>query len=273
MTTTSTRAAQAALALVLAAPAAGAQSLEQRIDAAPPGATVRFTVPTRSNVCGDGQSISVSEDSTPGWERRPGRRGMHIGRHHGGRTYCELGPAKVTLHREGKRVAGVVVVVDGTDLGDATGDGRLGEASPAEATRYLLKIAPGLEGKAADHAILGAAIAEGAVIWPRLLEIAKDNSASKASRKSAIFWVSHEASQAAVAGLDTVASDDEADISVRRDAIFHLAQRKNGEGVPALIRVVRKSKHRDLRRDAIWHLSQTRDPRALALFEELLAGK
>ena len=272
--TRSTFVCRAACAALLILPTlVGAQTLEQRIDGAPANATVRFTVPTRDNVCGDGQSIEISDDSSDGWIRRSRRSGMRIGRHTGNRSYCEMGPGKITLHREGKRVVNVIVIVDGEDFGDATGDGRLGEVSAVEATRYLLKIAPALQGKAADNAILAAAIAEGAVIWPRLLEIAKDNRASNSARKSAIYWVSHEATQAAIAGLDTVASDDEADLSVRRDAVYHLAQRKDGEGVPALIRVVRQSKSRELKRDAMYHLSQTRDPRALALFEQLLTGK
>jgi PBS lyase HEAT-like repeat len=59
---------------------------------------------------------------------------------------------------------------------------------------------------------------------------------------------------------------------VRSDALFFLSQRPGGEGVPALIRVVRESKSVKLRKDAIWFLSQSRDPRAIELFEQLLAG-
>jgi HEAT repeat protein len=136
-----------------------------------------------------------------------------------------------------------------------------------------MAIAPKLSGRSADHAIMGAAIADSVVIWRRLIEIARDNSASESARKSSMFWVSQEAGEAATAGLDSVASDDDAEVAVRADALFFLAQRPRGEGIPALIRVVEESKHRKLRKDAIWHLSQSHDPRAIALFEKILSGR
>jgi len=40
--------------------------------------------------------------------------------------------------------------------------------------------------------------------------------------------------------------------------------------VPALIRIAKENKDPDLRRKAIFWLGQSDDPRALALFEELL---
>ena len=73
--------------------------------------------------------------------------------------------------------------------------------------------------------------------------------------------------------LGAVAMDDDADASVRSDALFFLSQRPKGEGVPGLIRVVRESKSPKMRKDAIWFLSQSRDPRAIELFEQLLAGR
>ncbi|HEX7940013.1 MAG TPA: hypothetical protein VF483_13580, partial [Gemmatimonadaceae bacterium] len=125
----------------------------------------------------------------------------------------------------------------------------------------------------ADHAIMGAEIALDVVVWPRMLKIARDNSASDGARKSAVFWVSQEASAAATAGLDSVAGDDTASLAVRSDAVFFLAQRPHGEGIPALVRVAESSKSMKLRKDAIFFLAQSRDDRALALFEKLLTGR
>src|SRR5262249_54836375 len=124
-----------------------------------------------------------------------------------------------------------------------------------------------------DAAVTGAEIAEGAVVWPQLITIARDNDATESSRKSALFWVAQEASTAATAGLDAVAGDDDGDLAVRKDALFYLAQRKDGEGIPALVRVAEGSKSIPLRKDAIWFLGQSRDPRAIALFERLLSGR
>ena len=120
---------------------------------------------------------------------------------------------------------------------------------------------------------MGAAIANVPKVWPRLLEIARDDGATESSRKSALFWVSREASVAAVAGMGDVAEDDDAAAGVRSDALFYLAQRKDSSGIDALIRVVRQSKNVKLRKDAIWYLGQTRDARVMDLFAQLLAGR
>jgi hypothetical protein len=246
---------------------AGAQSLEDRVASAP--RIVAFEFATRANVCGDGRSVSVSDDSTAGWMTRSRRSGIHIGRSDGReRRYCEQGPARVVIDHEGRRVRDVRVTVGGTPE-RAT---ELGTVPSADAAHYLLTIAPRIEGKAADDAIMGAAIAADVKTWPRMLEIARDNGASEAARKSALFWVSQEATAAATAGLSDVANDEDAASSVRSDALFFLAQKKEA-GVPALIRVVKESKSIKLRKDAIWFLSQSRDPRALDLFEKLLSGR
>ena len=55
----------------------------------------------------------------------------------------------------------------------------------------------------------------------------------------------------------------------RRDA----STRRDSAGIDALIRVVRQSKSVKVRKDAVWFLGQSRDPRALALFAELLSGR
>ena len=259
------------VALVTLAPAlAFGQSLERRIAAAPTG-SVGFTFGTKPNVCGDGLSINISDDDSEGWNTRRNRRGIHIGTTRSGyREPCEIAPARVIVEHEGNKVRGIRVTVGGREEKAKT---ELGDVSSIEAANYLLSLASGLDGRSADAAILGAAIADSAVIWKDLLRIARNEDASVKARKSALFWVSQEATTAALAGLDSIATDDDGDVGVRADALFHLAQRPNGEGIPSLIRVVKESKHARLRRDAIFHLSQSGDPRAIALFEQLLAGK
>ncbi|MEP6729071.1 MAG: hypothetical protein ABJE10_00470 [bacterium] len=245
---------RALIGLVMVASASqlsAAQSLENRIGAS--RGTVGFEFPARRNVCGNGQNITISDDSSTGWMTRTTRSGISIGRRVNGEQYiCEQGPVRVIVSRANGKVTDVRVSVGGkTDRAESD----LGAVAPADATRYLLAIAPELNGRSADNAIMGAAIADGAIIWRRLIEIARDNGASEASRKASLFWVSQEASAAATAGLDAVAADDDAQTSVRSDALFFLAQRPNGEGIPGLIRVVRESKSVKLRKDAIWHLS------------------
>jgi hypothetical protein len=246
-----------------------AQNLENRIANAK--GTVAFEFTTRRYVCGNGSNIEISDDTLSGWTTRSRRSGIRIGRTvSGDRTVCEEGPARVTLSQSGGKVSDLRVTVGGRE---ERADAELGAISAPEAARYLLKIAPALTGRSADHAVMGAAIADSTNLWRRMLEIARDNDASEASRKSSLFWVSQEVSSVATAGLSDLAMDDDATTAVRNDALFFLAQRPKGEGIPALIRVVRESKSSKLRKDAIWFLSQSRDPRALELFEKLLAGR
>ena len=256
-------------AFVSLTPTASAQSLAQRVVSGQ--GSVAFEYATRPNVCGDGASITVSDDASPGWTLRSTRSGTHVGTRSGGRyERCELGPARVLIRRDGGRVVDLRVTVGGRRDGAETD---LGEVSPAEAADYLLDIAPGLSGRSADNAVMGAEIADGVVVWRRLLQIARSDGASESARKASVFWVSQEASIAATAGLDSIAGDDDISLSVRKDALFHLAQRPNGEGIPALVRVAETSKSISLRKDAIFFLAQSRDGRALALFEKLLAGR
>ena len=245
------------------------QTLSSRIAAA--RGTVSFRYETRPNVCGNGSSIEVSEDSSAGWMTSSRRRGVHYGTRYDNRNDpCEAGPAQVLIRRADGRITELRLTVGGRP---ERADTDLGEVLPSEASRYLLSIAPDLTGRAGDHAVLGAVIAEGGVEWQKLMRIARDADASESSRKASVFWVSQEASVAATRGLDSIATDDDVNLSVRKDALFFLAQRPNGEGIPALVKVAEGSRSMALRKDAIFFLAQSRDERALALFEKLLAGR
>lgn len=246
-----------------------AQSLDARVASA--RGSVGFGFDTRRNVCGNGTSINVSTDTTPGWNTRRNRSGIHMGRGDSGdASMCETGPGRVMLEHSGATVTGVTVTVGGRRTG---ADTELGDVAPAEAARYLLAVAPRLSGRSGDDAVMGAAIADAPSSWRRMLEIARAGDVSESSRKASLFWVSQEATAAATAGLTDVAMDESGEGSVRRDALFFLAQRRNGEGIPGLIRVVQESKSMRLRKDAIFHLGQSGDPRVLDLFEKLLAGR
>jgi HEAT repeat protein len=49
-----------------------------------------------------------------------------------------------------------------------------------------------------------------------------------------------------------------------------MSQLPHEDGVPALIRVARGNKSPAVRKSALFWLGQTNDPRAIALFEEIL---
>jgi hypothetical protein len=259
-----------AIASLLAASAAAhAQTLDTRVAAA--RGSVGFEFATRRNVCGNGTSIDVSNDSTPGWSTSRRRSGIHMGRGSSDESsVCERGPARVVLQRSGGAVSELAVTVGGRST---QADTELGDVAPVEAARYLLEIAPQLSARSGDDAVMGAAIADAPSSWRRMLDIARSPEASESSRKSSLFWVSQEASAVATAGLTDVAMSDSNASAVRTDALFYLAQRRNGEGIPSLIRVVRESKSVRLRKNAIFYLAQSGDPRALDLFQTLLAGR
>lgn len=257
------------LALIAAAPCVHAQSLEARI--ASVRGNVGFEFATRRNVCGNGASILISNDTSPGWQTRSTRSGTHIGRTTAGEAWrCDEGPARAVLTRAGTAITGVIVTVGGDQPRAGT---EIGAISAAEASRYLLAAAPMLSGKAAENAIMGAAIADVPLPWRLMLAIARSDAASESSRKSSLFWVSQEAGSVTTAGLSGVAMDEATGGAVRSDALFYLAQRRDGGGIPSLIKVVRESKSAKLKKDAIFYLSQSGDPRALDLFEQLLAGR
>lgn len=65
-------------------------------------------------------------------------------------------------------------------------------------------------------------------------------------------------------------AESDPDREVRRRAISALHSLPDDQGVPALIRIAKTSQDPEIRRQSMSSLSQSRDPRALALFEEIL---
>jgi len=57
---------------------------------------------------------------------------------------------------------------------------------------------------------------------------------------------------------------------IRKKAVFALSQLPKDEGVPKLIEVARSHRDAAVRKQAIFWLGQSRDPRALAFFEQVL---
>lgn len=66
------------------------------------------------------------------------------------------------------------------------------------------------------------------------------------------------------------AAIDDPDSTVQRRAISTLNSLPDGEGVPLLIQVVKTTKDAQVRREAMNALEGSRDPRALAFFEDVL---
>ncbi|MFN2397606.1 MAG: HEAT repeat domain-containing protein [Gemmatimonadaceae bacterium] len=254
-----------ALALALLVPALSAQSIAERVAKAPDGA-VRMTFATRPGICGHGDdNVTIRRGtriSNDRWSSDDVERD----------NYCEEGPARVVMSVRGGRVASVRTYVGGNwrQRSDVTD---LGVVSARAAADYLIQLAASGDARAARDAIFPATIADSSDVSPELLRIARDERRPRDARKQAVFWVSQAAGDSATKGLSELAESDDVDRDVREHAVFALSQRPRDEGVPALIRIARTNKDPEVRRKAIFWLGQSDDPRALALFEELILGK
>jgi hypothetical protein len=88
-------------------------------------------------------------------------------------------------------------------------------------------------------------------------------------REKAIFWLAQKAGERAVSTITDVIQNDP-DTRVKKQAVFALSQLPKDEGVPKLIEVARTQKNPEVRKQAFFWLGQSKDPRALAFFEEIL---
>ncbi len=239
-----------ALAALLTAGDARAQSIADRISGLRDG-QVRMSYTARPGVCGNGRNISTHR-STDDWE-----------------SWCEPGPVRVALDVRRGEIVDIDTYVGGRwRERDQVTD--LGFVPASQAARYLLSLAQMLDGVASEAAIFPATLADSAVVWPELLQIAKDVSRPRGTRKSAVFWLSQAAGAAASEGLAEIVDDEVGDREVRESAIFALSQLDDDGGVPILIRLVRTHPDPDIKKKAIFWLGQSGDARAIALFEELL---
>jgi HEAT repeats len=236
-----------------ATPLAG-QSLVQQVAQVTDG-RVRLSFAARAGVCGSGRnSIQImDDDDDEEWE-----------------SDCERGPVRVSLRLQGGRVTDSDVYVAGRWRHGAKGVTDLGLVPAGEAAALMLDLARRASGDRGEELITAAALADSVVIWPELIALAKDQQIGMETRRHAVFWLGQAAGAAATRGLDSIAEDDRGDIEVRKQAVFALSQRPTDEGVPALIQIARTNPHAELRKSALFWLGQSEDPRALALFEELL---
>lgn len=236
----------------MAGPAA-AQSLSQRLAAAPDG-SVRFSFAARPGVCGNGRNI-ITERNDRDWE-----------------SDCDDGPVRVVLTVRSRRVTGLRAYVGGrwrtgAGAGPATDWGNIPARAAAD---FLLTLARTADSDAGGKAIFPVTLADSVEPWGSLLAIARDPSVRSEARKQSVFWLGQAASNAAARGLDSLLADRNGDREIQEQVVFALSQRPKDEGVPALVRVARTHPHAEIRKKAIFWLGQSDDPRAIALFEELL---
>jgi len=88
-------------------------------------------------------------------------------------------------------------------------------------------------------------------------------------RSDALFWLAQRAGQQAVATI-TDAINNDPETEVKKKAVFALSQLPHDEGVPRLIEIARTHRNPEVKKQAFFWLGQTKDPRAIAFFEEIL---
>ena len=244
--------AAAAPLFLLPASLAG-QTLAARIREAGAG-PIHLSFAARPEVCGQGGRgimFRDGDDQDDEWE-----------------SDCERGPVRVSLRMRGGRVASAENYVGGR-WKPGTGAVDLGLVSAPEAAAVLLALADSA-GDGAEDLVAAATMADSAVVWPTLLELARNPRATEDTRRQAVFWLGHAAGVEATRGLDSLLRARGGELEVRKQAVFALSQRPRDEGVPALIRIARTSREPEIVRTALFWLGQSDDPRALALFEEIL---
>jgi HEAT repeat protein len=102
-----------------------------------------------------------------------------------------------------------------------------------------------------------------------LIRMAHDDE-SEHVRSQALFWLAQKAGKRATKAI-TDAIDNDPDTAIKRSAVFALSQLPHEQGVPLLIQVARSNKNPEVRKQAFFWLGQSKDPRALAFFEEVLS--
>jgi HEAT repeat protein len=104
-----------------------------------------------------------------------------------------------------------------------------------------------------------------------LLDLVKNGAESRIRQRALVSIARRAESQSAAVITDAIERDP--DVEVKKQAVFALSQLPKDEGIPLLIRIARTSTHPVVRKQAIYWLGQSRDPRAVAYFEEILGNK
>jgi hypothetical protein len=254
-----------ALAGAIASSSAAAQTLGERVARVADG-TAHLSYATRADVCGDGVGTIGFDD---------GRRMMRwsgggsSGRGEWGREACEPGPARVALTVEGGRVTRLRLAVGRRALSGSGRETDLGSVPAPAAAAYLLSLAERSDDAVGRQAIVAAVVADGAVVWPELLRMARDSARPRATRREATFWLA-EAAGDALGPRRAALDSTPVEVEVREQAVFALSQRPRDESVPALIRIARTNRDVQIRRRALFWLGQSGDARAIDLFESVL---
>ncbi|MEO8192782.1 MAG: HEAT repeat domain-containing protein [Gemmatimonadales bacterium] len=260
-----TRSAAVAAAVVMVAcaqatPVEG-QPIARRVAAVRDG-KVRMTFAARRDICGYGNSISRGGSHRMNWTSDQSSDVEYD-------DDCSRGPVRLVLTMDGGRIIKLRTYVGGSWRPAVGGVTDLGAVSVKEAADYLVLLAATDPGAVGREAIMPATLADSVRIWPQLFRIARNEDRPRETRKQAIFWLGQAAGD--VIAPDRNPGKETDDEEVKKQAVFALSQRRNGEAVPALIQVARNNRYPEVRKTALFWLGQSADPRAISLFEEILS--
>lgn len=218
----------------------------------------RFEFDARPEVWGDGRHWMYSNDGSD-FGRRSGK----------GCRPCTNGPVKVTVRVERGRVVEVDSQVGGSWKESGVDLGWVGATAAAD---YLLGLVESDIGDedSAKEAMQAAVAADGVDIWERLLRLARDRARDSEIRSTALFWVAQEAGHRAAEDIEDIAVRSEEDRGVQEAAVFALTQLPGDRSTDVLLRLARENRNPGLLPTVYFWLGQTDDPRAAALFEEVL---
>lgn len=208
-----------------------------------------FEFAARPDVWGDGRH----------WNMGSRDRGMR-------RCDCTNGPVIVRVVTERGRPVEVH-----SQVGGLAGEGRqLGAVPAAAGAEYLMRLAAHMPEEPAKQALQAAVVARGVVVWPELLSISKDRTRPSDVRSAALFWVAQEAGDAAAAELEGIAVASDEDTEVQEAAVFAITQLPGDDGTDLLLQLARENRNPEIIESVYFWLGQSGDPRAAALFEEVL---
>ena len=252
-------------AVLIAAAPVRAQSLSRRIADAPDG-KVRLEFAARPDLCGNGNYVSHGGNNRMSWDSDYSADVEYT-------EECMRSPVRLVIYKQGGTLSKIRTYVGGrwrAPVGTVT---NLGPVSVRDATDYLMSLASSGPFEAAKDAIFPLTLADSVVIWPGLMKLARDTNRPREIRTQSVFWLSQIAGEAVTANLVALTGEAAQDREIRKQAVFALSQRRGEDGVTALIQVARTNRDPEIRKNALFWLGQSHDPRALALFEEILSKR
>ena len=256
---TTTRIAATVALVAGAARHGGAQSLAERVNAAPDG-RVQFSYPARPGVCGNGRTYIQTGPNSYSGTFYGGYDELRV-------ESCLAGPVRVVIDRADRLPLSVQTYVGPPDS-TPSGVHDLGRVRPQDAADFLLSLASKLEGRAGREAILPATLADSAITAPSLVAIARNTALPRETRRAALTYMARSTD-----GMPTIPSSitdpilgiarDESDNQfVRQGALSVLGRLDHGAGIPPLIQLSQQTQSTWLAKESMQTLANSGDPRA-----------